>query len=367
LEVSPGDRKDEVAEIVAATLELVLDLETSKDDFVCRYMRTLDKGIKLYHVVNVCLQPESVFQCEKIQFTLTSLLDVYLAANINSTKGFILACKSHSLPKASKTSKSLSSSGAVAPHDSMDASKLSLNCILEESTRTLDDFVGDLCDAFTEFGPQYPSFTRSIRLFLLPSFPSSIRCLVLEKLRGLTHLLSLEGEDQRQLLSLYLPGGLPTVDKSYMDAPDFIDSLCGLHNDSSRIRNESPGFVHHLTVAVLVRSVANSLISIDDDASTSLLTCTRRLAAQDLSLCIQVVQATARFVSSNGSLSDLLEVTFAETLSADEEAETLSADEESSFSASAIEAAIDEHDWDRLWISLRASVSDRLMVGDRPR
>lgn len=351
-----GSGDDEVAEIIAAALELILELETSNDKFVCWYMSTLDKGIKLYHVINVCLQPESIFQREKIQSTLTSLLDVYLAANINWSSGIITACESHSLPKASKTSKSSSRDGAVTPHDSMDASKVALNRILDESTRSLEDFVSDLCDAFTEFGAQYASFTRSIRTFLLPSFPSSVRCLVLEKLRGLTHLLSLEGEDQRQLLSLYLLGGLPTVDKSSKDAPEFIDALCALRNKTSRIRSESADFVHCLTVAVLVRSVANRLISINDDALGSLLTCMRRLAIQDRSLRIQVIQATARFLSSNGTISDLLEATFAWPSSSDEK--------DSFFSVSAIEDAIDERGWDRLWISLRASISDRL-VGAR--
>eukprot|EP00591_Stephanopyxis_turris_P008545 CAMPEP_0195515970 /NCGR_PEP_ID=MMETSP0794_2-20130614/6859_1 /TAXON_ID=515487 /ORGANISM="Stephanopyxis turris, Strain CCMP 815" /LENGTH=268 /DNA_ID=CAMNT_0040644479 /DNA_START=21 /DNA_END=827 /DNA_ORIENTATION=- len=63
-----------------------------------------------------------------------------------------------------------------------------------EQIRSLNDFVGDLCTAFLQYGAQYDVFTRCIRFFLCPSFPPTIVTEVIAQLKDVLYLLTTQKE-----------------------------------------------------------------------------------------------------------------------------------------------------------------------------
>jgi hypothetical protein len=303
-------RNGEVTAIISSTLELILDQEQSHDAFASWCTSSLEIGAKLYHTINVCLQPERVFRAERIQSALTCLLDVYTTSRIDWAKSFIASCESHSITKI-RNEDDRHRQAANAPGSNEAKVKQLLLPREISSARAIEDFVSDLCDAFVEFGAEYPTFARCVRLFLLPQFPSPVRCIVLQKLRGVVHLLTLEGEDVPRLLPRYLPGGLPAIDQSSKDEPEFTEALCATFHKSLGSRLESVDIVQSLAVAILARSFAICLSSTDEDAPGTLGTCTRRLTIIHRELGVRVIQAASHFLSSDGRLSDLADSTLA--------------------------------------------------------
>jgi hypothetical protein len=337
-------KSGEVAAIISSTLELILDLETSHDAFACWYATSFEIGTKLYHTVNVCLQPEPVFRTERIQLSVTCLLEIYTASRFDWVKSFTGACKSHSLTKTRKSDDHLGQTIITSRSDEVKVKQLLLPQD-DSSARALEDFVSDLCDAFVEFGAEYPVFAQCVRLFLLPDFPAPVRCLVLHKLRGVTHLLTLAGDNVPRLLPRYLLGGLPDVDQSSKDDPTLTESLCATFHKSLGSRFESMGLVQSLAVAILVRSVASCVGSTNDDASGNLRTCSRRLGLVHRDLGVHVIQGASHFLLSNGRLPDLIEATFAPL---------------STLPCSTIESAFENsREWDHLIAKLRLMYSER--------
>lgn len=123
-------------------------------------------------------------------------------------------------------------------------------------------FLEDLATAYRDYGAQYDFFTKCIRVFLLPMFPSLIRCRGLKELQNMLHLLTLsrETEDENEMMQLLLnslTGGLPAADNSLRDGTDVLNAVAKAIAAASTRPLE--GYTRHFCIGMLARNFAISL------------------------------------------------------------------------------------------------------------
>lgn len=287
-------RATEAISVLLTTLRLISEVEDTDNPFMTRFVSSVPVGSKLYSLSCVCLHPESILGQDEIQRHMEALVDKYVISDAEWAQHLIAACHRHSSTKPTT---------AELPEDLLTAMPVDTTTSAE-ALRSLEQYVGDLCEAYVEYGAQYDCFTKCIRLFLRPIFPPKVRCQVLAKLRGILHLMSLDGDDLPALLSQYIAGGLPAIDSSSKDPPSLLDALADCAVNGFGFRS-APGLLYLLVVGSLARSLAICLRSDDQGVST----CERRIDAVDEAVGRAVVQTTAAFLSSSGTKSDLITAT----------------------------------------------------------
>lgn len=338
--------ESEALVILSTCLGLIWEIENSDDPMLQRYIRCLGIGARLYHLCNVCLKPEAVLTDQQIHLSLNSLFRKYSESDEEWVDDFMKACYLHSMTSVRTSVNSLLSLG---PNEKK---------LCKDSLRALEDFVGDLCDAYIEYGVECPSLTRCLRLFLLPKFPSKIRCDVLCRVRGLLHLFTLEDEEDASglssLLTRYVVGGMPSISSDRMpnnDSPEVLDSFCAVFAAGAGARFDSAGLVSCTALTVLARSVATSLV--EENNSSGLNACKRRMKILDRSFALLVFRVTSLFLSSPGTRSDLVNAAIVVASGT-----TSSATGENLFPNELLPPKdLNEWDWDRVFDFLRQKVT----------
>lgn len=296
----------EVVAILTASLQLLTELEGAPRSMPALrwYVECLDAGAKLYHLCNISLQAEEILGQEQILTLSEALLDTIFGASKDDIgPSFSTACFVHSSSKAISGDRDNGVDETTGRH---------LNAVLHggqrDEIKALQDFAGDICDAFVEYGAQYAFVTKCVRLLLLPCFPASVRCLVLNRTNGLHHLLTLPDEETNisTLLKLYMVGGLPSVDESRKDAPGFLDDLSCLFCDNSPQRLDS-GLVSLLAVTLLARSLAIELDSSGSGNVSSVVK--RRIVQLNQEMKVRVLETAGAFLASDGRQDDLVKAT----------------------------------------------------------
>ncbi len=216
----------------------------------------VNAGTKLYHLCNVCLFPEDMLRDDAITAYLDMLFrQSYADPEFNDSvvvRDFIKECFHHSrLSRTKKSTEDESSDNGP----SLAAERLLLN----DEMRALDDFVGDLCESFIEYGGQYAICARFMRLFLRHDFPTEITKAVAEKLQPILNLLTIEDETRDSLqLSIVqsMKGGLPSMDSSSRDSSALLDIFATSLTKSNKLTRKDYFYV--LAVSFLSRNLASS-------------------------------------------------------------------------------------------------------------
>jgi len=266
----------EAADVIASVLELILELDETEEVMdIVGYTGRLPIGSKLYYLMNVCLHHEHVLRDERILNTGEVVLDRYLqnfGCNENDITDFCQECLDHS----GHTGKMERSDDGEEAHDALEekdkkllddfANALTINLadskLSSEQIRALVAFLEDLATAYRDYGAQYDFFTKCIRVFLLPMFPSLIRCRGLKELQNMLHLLTLsrETEDENEMMQLLLnslTGGLPAADNSLRDGTDVLNAVAKAIAAASTRPLE--GYTRHFCIGMLARNFAISL------------------------------------------------------------------------------------------------------------
>lgn len=267
---------NEAADVIAAVLELILDLDETEEivDSV-GYAGQLPIGSKLYYLMNVCLHHEHVLRDERILNSGEILLDRYLQNfdyNENDIVDFCQECLDHSghsskngLKNDDEEDNTLDAADKKLLDDFSNAITIDLkdSRISSEQIRAMVAFLEDLTSAYRDYGAQYDFFTKCIRVFLLPMFPSLIRCRGLRELEKMLHLLTVSNESEddaeimTKLVSRSLIGGLPAVDNSIRDDTDVLNAVAKAIGGSSP--RPLDGYMRHYCIGMLVRNFAISL------------------------------------------------------------------------------------------------------------
>jgi len=306
----------EAANVIAAVLELILDLdETEEITKNIGYAGQLSTGSKLYYLMNVCLHHEEVLRDERVLNRGEILLDRYLrnfGRNDNDVVDFCQECLEHSGHAAEKETKTDDEDDEAL--NGMDkqllekfSSALTIDLqdskISSEQIRAMVAFLEDLTSAYRDYGAQYDFFTKCIRIFLLPMFPSLIRCRGLRELENMLHLLTVcsESEDEVEMAALVsksLTGGLPAIDKSIRDDNDILNAVAKAIASSSR---SLEGYMRHYCIGALVRNFAISL-SMKQGVESS----KKRLKRLGANTVHTVCKATQLFLRGNEGTKDAL-------------------------------------------------------------
>jgi hypothetical protein len=279
----------EVSDVVSSCLQILHVMET--DGTAAYYVHQIENGAKLYHLTNTCLYPEEVFQNERIRSQISQLFQAYTAsfcdttATIDSTcrhdtaRAYISACFQHSQiisqSKGAKSKKEKEDDAKLlsileGPSATTNESSISL-----KDMRALQDFVGDVCDAYMEHGAQYDEFTMCVRFLVHPGFPAQVVSDVIVRLRDILHLLTLEeeaidpsGHAMATSLQFGFSGGLPSRDGSSRDAGVVLDSMSHMlqgrsslsaHQGGRRLTKTHGGYFYRLCIGYLARNLICSL------------------------------------------------------------------------------------------------------------
>ncbi len=233
------------AMIVLDALSLLEQLETT---FPC----LLNQGTKLYHLCNVCLYPEEVLRDDNVTACLSSLFNqLYGVDGVGVlVPDFTRECFQHSrLSRMKKSPEDDTSNPSFAPE----------RLFLEDEMRALDDFVGDLCEAYIEYGGQYEIFTRFMRFFLRHDFPDKVVKSVLDRLHPILNVLTIEGEARESLQLSLVPsmkGVLPSVDSSSRDSSALLDAFAAVLKTAKKLVRGD--YVYMLAISFLSRNLASS-------------------------------------------------------------------------------------------------------------
>jgi hypothetical protein len=299
---------NEAASVVSACLSIVLELEQEEDpssESRGGYAARIPLGAKLYYLLNVCLHPESILRDDRVLDAAEAVLNRYLPhMDKISVLEFAKACLRHTgrVKRKQTTSdedklgekdkKLLSLFNPEAPNDA---------ALSADEMRALVTFVEDLSSAYSEYGAQYGMFTKCIRLFLLPVFPTAIRCRMIQHIRDIHHLLTLphelddpSGSDIQMLLEQSISGGLPECDGSSRDSSDVLDMVASIIAEGGSSR-PLEGFMLLYAISLLVRNLAMSL----RPNSAGLDASKKRLLRLDTSIVAAVVETTAAFLVSD--------------------------------------------------------------------
>jgi hypothetical protein len=311
---------EEATNVIAAVLGLILEQDETEEVMgIAGYMSRLPMGSKIYYLINICLQPEQVFRDERIFNCGEVILDRYLkhfGDDEIDIAEFCQECLDHS-GRDSKISKITNDEEEDALQEkdkkllddfanAMEGDYNKDSQISHEEYRALEAFVEDLATAYREYGAQYDFFTKCIRIFLLPVFPSSIRCRALKELENMLHLLTVskeyEDEDEMALLlSKSFVGGIPNIDNSIRDGAEILDAASRILARDSISPRPLDGYMRHYCIGLLVRSFASSL-STEQGIETSKLRMKRLNKKNVHTIC----KATSHLMQTDGSRSALV-------------------------------------------------------------
>lgn len=264
-------------------------------------------GPKLYYISNICLQTESVLSHEWIRAKANVLLDQYfLTMASNDVIELAHECSKH-LDPLSRTR--VFQSKRI--HDLTDEEKLMT--VLEPSKydgtpfspavlRALESFVQDLCDSFLRHGADFPFFAKCLRVFLAAGFPSKIRCIVIQRLHGVLHLLTLDDDgDLLSLLPHFFTGGMPHVDNSYRDSPELLDAIANVYCKGTSMRPDD-SFFASWSIGMLARNLA---INVSMASSSGKSVNKLRLETLEPRFASRVMQVCLAWLSTTGTVKEL--------------------------------------------------------------
>ena len=251
-----GHVDEDVPSIVTSFLSFLLHLE---DDYE-RIGSTFDPvptGAKLYFLLNTFLYPESILSNQDLRAKASALLDkITPQLGPQFALEFMAACFDHSLLKRSSIDD---------PADGKDEKLLAVLSgtpdASTKSVRALQELSLDLCNAYVEHGAQYEECTKAIRVLLRPQFPSKIRCEVLQRLREVSHLLTLDAESANDVdlansvEEVLLEGILPTGER---DSAELLDVLTDILRSG---QGGNAGFFFLYAVSTLSRALMGSMRS----------------------------------------------------------------------------------------------------------
>jgi len=269
---------NEAVLVVSTALGLLLELEEAGEiDASCRwYSPSIPVGAKMYYLLNVCLHPEAILRDERIAEASGALFEKYCSQLDESTLVELSkACILHTEPTKKEVveadgDESISEKEKALINKLLNPSmKTDINLSPEE-VRSLEALLEDVISAYRDYGAQYSFFTKCVRLFLSPVYPSSIRCRTMQELRYMLHLLTLSDDikSDAELLEVFLSGGLPGTDGSARDASSVLDAITVAVAKESSGRNLG-GFFLQFSVATLAQSLAASIL---DQASNPSMT-----------------------------------------------------------------------------------------------
>ena len=267
-----GNSEDEM-DIRSASLELLLLLEDQKVSTAYSYASQVPDGAKLYYLMNIFLQSESVLRNDRINELVAALFDRY-TEKIRNKEQSKKAALGHSFWQACLDHSQLSRSNEPNEMNAKDEQLFSM--LMGQNftkMRPLIDFVADIANAYLEFGAQYESFTKCIRLFLSVGFPLHIRCEAIRSLREVLHLLTLsqeenhpDGQEMIGALNMCLFGDVIGSDEAVRDSSELLDLILSvLKEDASgqgrvpRWSASSGGFFFLFAVASFARTLAVSI------------------------------------------------------------------------------------------------------------
>ena len=248
---------DEATNVVASILAMLMEMEEMDDLMECSYgyTRNIPVGAKLYYLMNICLLTESILREDRILTRAEAVLDRYWPQldSSDSILDFAQACSVHTDPRKGnddleeKDKKLLELFHPDVPNEAS---------LSKDEMRSLEAFLDDMAEAYNDYGAQYDFFTKCIRLFLFPLFPSSIRCRALRELRGVLHLLSVPSElenpdEMRTLLQCSISNGVET---NVRDPPEFLDAVVTIMVPHSCPRPLT-GFIEAYSIATMMRAL----------------------------------------------------------------------------------------------------------------
>lgn len=302
------DANKRLLDVVSHTLNLLLHFEAMSNESF--YVRSIETGTKLYHLASVCLLPETILGDGDICVAIDSMLKLCTGFECSTVTDasliseFINACFEHS--RVSNVSKDTSKDDSAEKlHDLLINEKPpSPEGYSKDHRKALDDFVDDLCNAYIEYGGQYPSFTNIVRLFLRHDFPDKFVSAVLTKLHPILHVLSIDGEDINALrfyLIRSISGALPSLDSSRRDPSSILDSYsCALKKKDKHLsRND---YVYLLAIAVLSRNLASSSQRCD----CGLMAMKNRLTGVSDATFFDIIQVSKKILLIGAGTKELL-------------------------------------------------------------
>ena len=275
VETTAGDVDEEVISIVKCFLSFLLHLDGDYERVGSCY-DSVPAGAKLYFLLNTFLYPESILSNQDLRTKANALLDKILP---QLAPGFALelmsACFDHSRLK-----RAFIDDPTDAKDDKLLAVLSGAPDASSKALRALQELSLDLCNAYVEHGAQYEEFTKGIRLLLRPQFPSKIRCEVLQRLREVSHLLTLETEstDNATLCNTveeFVLEGTPPVGER--DSAELLDVLTDVLR---RGQGGTDGFFFIFSVSTLSRALMGAMRS-----STGLNAMERRIILLPPSPC----------------------------------------------------------------------------------
>ena len=335
----------EASSVVSACLGLILAVEEEEDllnpnnDGTCHrigYAGRIPLGARLYHIMNVCLHPEAILREDNVFSLVEAVLDIYLRrVDRISVDDFATACLQHSNPTKKEQAESDQQEDIELNENEKKAASLfhkeltttsasDYSNLSSKQMRALMAFLEDLTSAYTDYGAQYSFFTKCMRIFLLPIFPSPLRCHVLRELRGMLHLLTLphefddpSGIDMRTLVeqsvSVGFDGSLQMMVRDPSDILDLASSILGTSTTGGG-GNQRPlqGYVLQYALAIIIRNVASTSPwqqgSSDTTAASAREACKKRLLRLDVAVVKILLDSSVQFLSSKGKKSDLVNV-----------------------------------------------------------
>jgi hypothetical protein len=254
-----------VTQTMIETIQYLYYAERVRMDFT----KDMSAGSKLYFLLNCILSPETVLRHEQFQFEYLKLLNVYSNEFLLDEKAcgqdFVITCYKHSKHFIEKTKdKSEEKFNRILElffgDTNLSSNELALS---SKDLKAVDEFVADICNAFTEFGAQYDFFIQSIRMLLMRGMSFRVRNGVLSNLKDVLHLLTTEfevsDETNSSLLASLQPcllGGHRVVDNSPREHAAYIDTLINGLAMKNVTNIQRRDFFYLLAVATIARELA---------------------------------------------------------------------------------------------------------------
>ena len=250
----------EAAQIIDAALVLLNTLEINLVDE--------DSGAKLYFMMNLALQPESIQVAISTSGEVLDRLTHMLLSSPSAklVQSLMKSCSRHSGVSAQMNQLS----------SDMNTEERNLKLLIEggmtsKDVRTLSDFASDISTRIIEFRDPSCFAVRFVRIFFITGLPLIVRVTTLKKLKGLLHLLSFGESDDRVVLESILGGGSAILRDSPRDEPELLDTLCQMYIDEPRAPE---GFFRNFTLMALGKGL---LIGTWEDSTRSQVSWKRRL------------------------------------------------------------------------------------------
>jgi hypothetical protein len=315
----------EAANVVSAVLALILEVEavTSEGDGslgVHNYSASIPVGAKLYYLMNVCLHSETILREDAVTETAESVFDRYWPQlNPSAVAKFKEECLQHTNPSKQHSNAEGTDGNDDEELDDKDMKLFDMLTQTSSSTSSSDSewsreefqsteaFLEDLATAYTDYGAQYPFFTKCMRVFLSPYFPAKIRLRALRELRGMWHVLTLESEtqDRRELakvLERTILEGNVREKNAPKDSADVLDAVTNLLSQNKISSRPLDGFMLAFSISLLARNLA---ICLAEGANYQVWK--NRLQQLDTKSASLVCEAVSALLSGGGTKEPLIE------------------------------------------------------------